>query len=67
MITRTATPLICDCGKKGVHTRSENDQLPDLSRTSYQLHGFAGGGASKSDFASIFCPKCGQIGRVKPT
>lgn len=64
MTTRTKTHFICECGHKGVHTHSENDQPFSKEWNSYDLEGFTGGGDDQDDPKLMTCPECGKTGKV---
>lgn len=67
MTTRTRTNLICECGHKGQHILSENDQPYSKMWESNRLEGFNGGGPQQDNVAMMTCPNCGRTGKVSTT
>jgi hypothetical protein len=65
MTARSKIALICECGKSGAHVHSENNQANSACWHSYSLEGFSGGGSNSDDLTTVFCPKCGQTGKVR--
>src|SRR6185437_12211314 len=65
-MTRLRTALMCECGKRGARIQSKNDDPAASTGDLCSLEGFAGGGQEKDDLTSIFCPRCGEIGKVRP-
>jgi hypothetical protein len=65
MTMRTQIDLICECGHKGWHLHSENDQPYSKLWDSYSLEGFSGGGKDKDDLSKMTCQKCGETGKVR--
>ena len=57
---------VCECGKTGGHIQSKSDDSGGSTWDFCSLEGFAGGGQEKDDLTSIFCPRCGEIGKVRP-
>ncbi len=76
MTTHHDEAVVCECGHKGFVHWSENDAPFSKQWESYYLIDFDGDTFQTDGFATVQealtkmkpkCPKCGQVGKVKPT
>lgn len=74
MTTTWRDPVVCECGHKGEHVWSENDQPFSKQWERHSFAGFSGSSYQTDGTASLQeaveaiqpkCPQCGAVGKLK--